>query len=538
MRGNIIKKLPRKTAVSIKDTAVFSVELEQKCEKFRWLKNKEELKPSSRISISSTDREYTMIIRDCQMEDGGEIVFVADECRTSTQFTVSAPKKPPSHPPADPVVKNKTETSVTLAWFLQKTDRPIPIDGYLIERKKLTGFAWLRCHQALVSQTEFTVNNMTEEADYQFRVSAVNKYGQSDYLEFPGVWHLEPTLAVKTPMRNVEVAPGRDATFTVDLTTPSPGSWFINGNLVQNSDKYIITRTKASHSLIIKRVTSAFKEAEVKFVAKDIESIGRKVQKEIRAILSENAFLSCEVAQPTMEARWFKDGKLITPSKKFKIETEGKSRWLIIRQADRKDGEVEEIFVNQKKVQKDIKAVASENISLSCEVAQTKTDIKWYKDGKLITDTKKFKIEEQGVSRCLIVQQVEKKDADEKIKEVFVNKEKVQKDIKTVTSENVSLSCEVAQAKTDAKWYKDGKLITDTKKFKIEEQNGSRCLVVQQVEKKDAGEYTCEADGQKLTFKVTVAGTTNFIFFTFPIELEVVKSINFWLVVKKSTQKL
>ncbi|XP_029139630.1 obscurin [Protobothrops mucrosquamatus] len=648
VQGNIIKKLPRKTAVSIKDTAVFCVELEQKCEKFRWLKNKEELKPSGRISISSTDREYTMIIRDCQIEDGGEIVFVADECRTSTQFTVSAPKKPPSHPPADPVVKNKTETSVTLAWSLRKMDRPIPIDGYLVERKKLTGFTWLRCHQALVSQTEFIVNNMTEEADYQFRVSAVNKYGQSDYLEFPGVWHLEPTLAVKTPLRNVEVAPGRDATFTVDLTTPSPGLWYINGNLVQNSDKYIIMRTKGTHSLTIKRVTSAFKEAEVKFVAKDIESIGRvtlkdevatfvndsapgisvnlhekfelvcevssatdavlwkkgkkdikpdqrvtfsvqgkqrkliiqnavkedegvyiceskddrlsfqvevkepaevffgkeKVQKEIRAILSENAFLSCEVAQPTMEVRWFKDGKLITPNKKFKIETEGKSRWLIIRQVDRKDGgqytceadgqklafkvivtdrEVEEIFVNQKMIQKDIKSVASETLSLTCEVAQAKTDVKWFKDGKLITDTKKFKVEEQGGSRCLVVQQVEKKDAgeytceadgqkltfkvtvaDEKVKEIFVNKEKVQKDIKAVVSENISLSCEVAQAKTDVKWFKDGKLITSNKKFKVEAEDRSHHLVVQQVEKKDAGEYTCEADGQMLNFQVTI----------------------------------
>ncbi|KAK9396008.1 obscurin [Crotalus adamanteus] len=648
VQGNIIKKLPRKTAVSIKDTAVFCVELEQKCEKFRWLKNKEELKPSGRISISSADREYTMIIRDCQIEDGGEIVFVADECRTSTQFTVSAPKKPPSHPPTDPVVKNKTETSVTLAWSLRKTDRPIPIDGYLVERKKLTGFTWLRCHQALVSQTEFIVNNMTEQADYQFRVSAVNKYGQSDYLEFPGVWHLEPTLAVKTPLRNVEVAPGRDATFTVDLTTPSPGLWYINGNLVQNSDKYIIMRTKGSHSLTIKRVTSAFKEAEVKFVAKDIESIGRvtlkdevakfvndsapgisvnlhekfelvcevssatdavlwkkgkkdikpdqrvtfsvqgkqrklivqnaikedegvyiceskddrltfqvevkepaevffgkeKVQKEIRAILSENAFLSCEVAQPAMEVRWFKDGKLITPSKKFKIETEGKSRWLIIRQVDRKDGgqytceadgqklafkvivtdrEIEEIFVNQKMIQKDIKSVVSETLSLKCEVAQAKTDVKWFKDGKLITDIKKFKVEEQGGSRCLVVQQVEKKDAgeytceadgqkltfkvtvtDEKVKEVFVNKEKVQKDIKAVASENISLSCEVAQAKTDVKWFKDGKLITSNKKFKVEAEDRSHHLVVQQVEKKDAGEYTCEADGQTLNFQVTV----------------------------------
>uniref|UniRef100_A0A8C6XFF7 Ig-like domain-containing protein n=1 Tax=Naja naja TaxID=35670 RepID=A0A8C6XFF7_NAJNA len=476
LRGNIIKKLPRKTAVSIKDTAVFSVELEQKCEKFRWLKNKEELKPRGRISISSTDREYTMIIRDCQMEDGGEIVFVADECRTSTQFTVSG-----------------------------ESDSPLPcIEGVcfsiFITYKLQTSSEDLRCLMAsLVSQTEFMVNNMTEEADYQFRVSAVNKYGQSDFLEFPGVWHL-----VKTPMRNVEVAPGRDATFTVDLTTPSPGSWYINGNLVQNSDKYIITRTKASHSLIIKRVTSAFKEAEVKFVAKDIESIGRSSHNPVHFILRnriklspENVSLSCEVAQTKTDVKWYKDGKLITDTKKFKIEEQ--------------DEKIKEIFVNKEKVQKDIKTVTSENVSLSCEVAQTKADVKWYKDGKLITNTKKFKIEEQGGSRCLVVQQVEKKDAGEYTCEADGQKltfkvTVVQKDINVVVSENISLSCEVAQAKAEVKWFKDGKLITSNKKFTVEAKDRSHHLVVQQAEKKDAGEYTCEVDGQMLNFQVTVTG--------------------------------
>ncbi|KAL8164795.1 UNVERIFIED_CONTAM: hypothetical protein K2H54_006944 [Gekko kuhli] len=89
VQGNIIKKLPRKTAVSVKDTAIFCVELETKCQRFRWLKDKEELKSNSRVTITSSGREYSMTIRDCRMEDAGEIVFVADECRTSTQFTVS-----------------------------------------------------------------------------------------------------------------------------------------------------------------------------------------------------------------------------------------------------------------------------------------------------------------------------------------------------------------------------------------------------------------------------------------------------------------
>ena len=89
---------------------------------------------------------------------------------------------------------------------------------------------------------------------------------------------------------------------------------------------------------------------------------------------------------------------------------------------------------------------------------------------------------------------------------MFEHKDKVQKEVKAALKENAMLSCEVAQEKTDVKWYKEGKLITSSKKFKVESEGKSRRLVVGQVEKKDAGEYTCEAGGQKLTFKVDITG--------------------------------
>lgn len=89
-KGNIIKKLPRKTAVSVNDTATFCVELDNECQNICWLKNTEEVKPSDRISIIRSGKQHTMIIRECTMEDAGEIVFLADESRTSTQFTVTS----------------------------------------------------------------------------------------------------------------------------------------------------------------------------------------------------------------------------------------------------------------------------------------------------------------------------------------------------------------------------------------------------------------------------------------------------------------
>uniref|UniRef100_A0A8C3F909 Obscurin n=1 Tax=Chrysemys picta bellii TaxID=8478 RepID=A0A8C3F909_CHRPI len=653
--GNIIKKLPRKTAVPINDTAIFCVELDNECQNIRWLKNMEEMKPNDRITITSSGKQHTLIIRECKMEDAGEIAFLADECRTSTQFTVSTPRKPPSHPPSDPVVKNKTETSVTLAWSPPKMEQLILIDGYLVERKKLTGFTWMRCHQSHIPVPEFTVSDLAEEADYQFRVSAVNSYGQSSYLEFPGTLHLEPALAVKTPLTNVEATAGGDATFIVDLTTDCSGTWYLNGKAIQSSEIYIIRRTKTTHLLTIKNVTKNDDGAEVKFVAKnvetstkmnvkaaavritnksgDIEKVSARLReeaqlwaelsdaaaavkwtkngKEIQAspkyelktaekkrilkihnITAEDAGLyecvcegddivyqlsvkalvhftnkekaggvliatsgkQAEFVSETSEAnvmvQWYKDGKEIKRTKKFTLEDNGKLHKLIASAVTKEDegtymckvgedtlvfnlkvSEMEEVFANKEKVQKEVKAALTESATLSCEAAQAKTEVKWYKDGKLITSSKKFKVESEGKSRHLVVEQVEKKDAGEytceaagqkltfkivvtEMEEVFANKEKVQKEVKAALTESATLSCEVAQAKTEVKWYKDGKLITSSKKFKVESDSKSRHLVVEQVEKKDAGEYTCEAAGQKLTFKIVVTGKKQYFLST------------------------
>ncbi|KAG6929407.1 obscurin, cytoskeletal calmodulin and titin-interacting RhoGEF [Chelydra serpentina] len=98
--------------------------------------------------------------------------------------------------------------------------------------------------------------------------------------------------------------------------------------------------------------------------------------------------------------------------------------------------------------------------------------------------------------------------------EVFANKEKVQKEVKAALTENATLSCEVARTETEVKWYKDGKVITSSKKLKVESEGKSRRLVVEQVEKRDGGEYTCEAAGQKLTFKFIVTGEREYFLST------------------------
>lgn len=96
------------------------------------------------------------------------------------------------HPPGDPAVLARTKSSVTLSWSPPPHgDRAVPIDGYLVEKRRLGTYAWSRCHEAeWVATLPLTVTGVAEEGDFQFRVSAINSFGQSPYLEFPGTVHL------------------------------------------------------------------------------------------------------------------------------------------------------------------------------------------------------------------------------------------------------------------------------------------------------------------------------------------------------------
>ncbi|XP_053185436.1 obscurin [Scomber japonicus] len=648
--GNITKKLPRKTVVPVSDTVIFCVELEHPFPDVYWTRNGEKLKEDSRISIACVLRQYTLTIRECRADDSGEVAFVAGDCKTSTRFSVTAARKHPPDPPVDAMVQNKTDSSITIQWSPPDSDRPVPIKSYIVERRKVGAQTWQRCNagETLIS-SEITICNFTEEASYEFRISALNDFGQSPYLEVPGSFYLEPTAEVRKGLMNSTAFFGEEFSISVELSAVCSGFWSLNGRLLRSGGDYLITRSKNTHTLLIRDVTMEINGAEVKFVGGgsqssciitvkvppvrftnksdekkvvtcsaqdtaqltaelseyDTQVVWMKNGRELKmgkkyeyvsterkrilmihnvteedvgiyeCVLAEDRMslqltlkdepakflnkargtmgmsstlkgdleLTCEVSPASATVLWRKDQVEITEDQRTTMISKGTQRKLIIKKAKKsdeghyscetaadkvtfqvkiKETQAQAAFTNKESVQQEVKATISQKATLSCNVSDSKTEVKWYKDGKQLISSQTIYSETKGNTRQLVIEKVEKKDAGEytceaggdklvfkifvsEYQSAFFNKESVQKEVKATLSQKATLSCEVADTKTEVKWYKDGKLLTSSRTIHAESKGKSRQLVIDSVEKKDAGEYICEAGTEKLAFKIHVA---------------------------------
>ncbi|OWK11577.1 hypothetical protein Celaphus_00002898 [Cervus elaphus hippelaphus] len=301
---------------------------------------------------------------------------------------------------------------------------------------------------------------------------------------------------------------------------------------------------------------------------------------DVQAVAGSSATLSCEVAQAQTEVTWYKDGKKLSSSSKVRVEATGRGRRLVVQQAGKADageysceargqkvsfhlditerlrsqclrtlklsqssvyaevscnvftwnnthGSVGEhiepmvAFAKEQAVRSEVQAVAGSSATLSCEVAQAQTEVTWYKDGKKLSSSSKVRVEATGCTRRLVLQQAGKADAGEYSCEaggqkvsfhldvtepvvVFAKEQAVHTEVQAKAGARTTLSCEVAQAQTEVTWFKDGKKLGSSSKVRVEATGCTRQLVLQQAGKADAGEYSCEAGGQKVSFHLDV----------------------------------
>ena len=80
-------------------------------------------------------------------------------------------------PPDVPSISDVTKTGCMVAWQPPKEDGGSPVTGYHVERCLAKSDRWLKINKGSVAELKFTVSDLVEGNEYQFRISAENKIG-------------------------------------------------------------------------------------------------------------------------------------------------------------------------------------------------------------------------------------------------------------------------------------------------------------------------------------------------------------------------
>nr|XP_006823015.1 PREDICTED: titin-like [Saccoglossus kowalevskii] len=201
---------------------------------------------SSRWVAAGKTTELTYQVTD--LKEGNQYEFriaaenkagIGKPCSPTLPITAKDPYDVPGAP-GSPEATSTTETSVTLKWEPPQSDGGSAVLGYFIERKDKNN-KWIQINR--VSETTYTVTNLYDGAEYQFRVSAENKAGAGPPSQSSNVLLYDLPSAPKTP----EITDVQATSMTLNWSPPESngGSPIIN-YIIEMKDEHSIKWVKAN----------------------------------------------------------------------------------------------------------------------------------------------------------------------------------------------------------------------------------------------------------------------------------------------------
>nr|XP_057934363.1 myosin-binding protein C, slow-type isoform X2 [Doryrhamphus excisus] len=248
--------------------------------------------------------------------------------------------------------------------------------------------------------------------------------------------------------------------------------------------------------------------------------------------------LVVDLADPTVDLKWYKNGQEIRPSPKYIFEHKGTQRIMVINNCTLNDDAAysvaagdekcsTELFVKELPVKivkgiEPVKTTVNERIELECEVSEEGAQVKWMKNGVEIPTgvRSRYRVKCEGTKHMLVIDDASLEDTgtysimatggtSEGHIQVDLKPLKIHQDlqdIKVMLGQPLKLHCEIYPGNVPGRWYRNGQLIQANDRINIIHKNKVHELSVQTSSLHDSGDYTFVPEGysQSLSAKVHV----------------------------------
>lgn len=554
VKGTIIRKLPRKLEVLEGENAVFCVEVESDDMEIHWFKDGLKLRETHQTILKSFGKTHILVFVNVAYEDSGVVTFVAGRSKTSSRLKVKATRHCPPICPVGVKMDVDRPNSALLTWVPAPNSQTSTRSVFVVERQEVGSQEWQRCFTSEVATSaEVSGDSVQYEGDYRFRVCCINKYGRSGHVEFPKAVHLVPGPKICSGLKACEVEEGGDAHFSIELSTPMVGTWFLNSAQLQHGGRFSIKQSQGQHSLVIRETRTAEDAAEVTFIANGVrDSAALKVKPAVvkfsphsdsdgnkRLEIGDAIVLYCEVSHHFAEVSWFKDGKELQAADGLNIQSDGNMRRIVIESADpshagvytcETSGDVIKFKVDVAGPPVEFSPVPEEELHKSsmeldpvvllCHVSADDAEVVWYKDGCEIQPSDNVTLQAEGTMRRLIIRSAETSDAGSytcragsnsmeftvNVREppVMIVEPKDDIVMESYVSEDIHLQCELSRSGGRVRWFKDGQEVEESGNVRLMAEGPYRRLTILSSSAEDGGEYVCETDGDSVFFQLTV----------------------------------
>ncbi|XP_031147521.1 obscurin-like protein 1a [Sander lucioperca] len=554
VKGTIVRKLPRKLEVLEGENAAFCVEVESDDMEINWYKDGLKLHETHQTILKSFGKTHILVIVNVAYQDSGVVTFVAGRSKTSSRLKVKATRHSPPICPVGVKMDVDRPNSALLTWDPAPNSPTSTRSIFVLERQEVGSQEWQKCFTSeTATSAEIGGDSVPCDGNYRFRVCCINKYGRSGHVEFPKAVHLVPGPKICTRLKGCEVVEGEDAHFSIELSAPMVGTWFLNSAQLQHGGRYSIQQSQTQHSLVICETCTTEDTAEVTFIANGVrDSAVLRVKPAVvkfnalsdldshkRVDIGNPIVLYCEVSHPFAKVSWFKDGEELQLTDGLNIQSDGNMRRIVIQSADAShsgvytcetSGDVIKFNVDVSGPSVEFSPVPEEELHKSsmeldpvvllCHVSTDDAEVVWYKDGCEIRPTDNITLQAEGTMRRLIIRSAETSDAGSytcqagnnsvefsvNVREppVMIVEPKDDVVMESFISEEIHLQCELSRSSGRVRWFKDGQEVEESDTVQLICEGPYRRLTILNGSVEDGGEYVCETDGDSVFFQLSV----------------------------------